>query len=268
MAGFFNFKANNPIIFIANPLWKLCKVCIRSHLFSQNNCFDPLHLNQRSAVIAWCHRYNQGCIHDALRFRISSAFCSAWMIYGYFFSVTALSLREALGNSPYSDLVGNPFQVLKHTLPTSAVKTWGISENLRYTQNFMYISQPRTKFLLGDQNTLRKMYYLSDIIANSRIHKVLSHDVTSVILLSQKYMKRGHVGGSPTNLVRFEPFPYVKCFFCSNKLASYTDHVSEKALYVADTSEGKGERRWAASMKEGKGSFISLSFFSFHPETI
>ena len=95
----------------------------------------------------------------------------------------------------------------------------------------MYISQPRTKFLLGDQNTLRKMYYLSDIIANIRIHKVLSHDVTSAILVSQKYMERSHVGGTPTSLVRFEPFPCVKCFFCSNKFA-----------YVADTSEGKGER--------------------------
>ena len=99
----------------------------------------------------------------------------------------------------------------------------------------MYISQPRTKFLLGDQNTLRKMYYLSDIIANIRIHKVLSHDVTSAILVSQKYMKRSHVGGSPTNLVRFEPFPCVKCFFCSNKFA-----------YVADTSEGKGERTFSS----------------------
>ena len=95
----------------------------------------------------------------------------------------------------------------------------------------MYISQPRTKFLLGDQNALRKMYYLSDIIANIRIHKVLSHDVTFAILVSQKYMKRSHVGGTPTNLVRFEPFPCVKCFFCSNKFA-----------YVADTNEGKGER--------------------------
>ena len=46
----------------------------------------------------------------------------------------------------------------------------------------MYISQPRTKFLLGDQNTLRKMYYQSDIIANSCINKVLSHDVTFAIL--------------------------------------------------------------------------------------
>ena len=54
----------------------------------------------------------------------------------------------------------------------------------------MYISQPRTKFLLGDQNTLRKMYYLSDIIANSRMHKVFSHDVTSAILVYQNYMKR------------------------------------------------------------------------------
>ena len=48
-----------------------------------------------------------------LVFRSSSAFCSAWMIYGYFLSAlppTGGSLSAALGNSPYSDFVGNPFQ--------------------------------------------------------------------------------------------------------------------------------------------------------------
>lgn len=142
----------------------------------------------------------------------------------------------------------------------------------------MYISQPRTKFLLGDQNTLRKMYYLSDIIANSRIHKVLSHDVTSAILVYQNYMKRRPSWRIPNQSGAIWTFSLCKMFLLFSYLPA-TGHVSAKALYVADTSEGKGERIFpathemrrlalAASTKEGKGSFRSLPLFSFHPETV